>query len=102
MPLAMASTPRPDGASGAAHAVPPGAAQVGEAEPVRLPTANAPAQSPLFPSSDLPPAAPRAARARLPGRIAALLGKAPAPAPDRGALPQPAWPDSFFDSDAGS
>ena len=100
----MASTPRPDDPSGAAHAASPWAAQVSEAEPVRLPAANAAAQLPLFPSIDLPPAAPRAARARLPGRIKALLGKAraaPAPAPDRGALPNSAWPDSFFDADAG-
>ena len=101
MPPAMASPPRPGDASAAAHEASPWAAQVSEAEPARLPGANTPAQLPLFPSSGLPPAAPRAARARLSGGIKALLGKArAAPAPDR-ALPHSAWPDSFFDADAG-
>ena len=102
MPLAMAPPPRPAVPSGEAHAASPWAAQVSEAEPVRLPAANAPAQMPLFPSSDLPPAAPRAARARLSGRIKALLGNAhAAPAPAPGGLPGSPWPDSFFDADAG-
>ena len=104
MPLAMASAPRPDDPPGAAHAASPWATQVSEAEPVRLPAANAPAQLPLFPSSALPPAPSRAARARLPGRIKALLGKAraaDAPAPDPGGPSDPAWPDSFFDAEAG-
>ena len=97
----MASPPRPADPF-AARVASPWAARVSEAEPAQLPAASAPAQLPLFPSSDLPPAPPRAARARLPGRIKALLGKArAAPAPDSATPSRSAWPDSFFDADAG-
>ena len=72
-----------------------------EAGPAPLPVASAPAQLPLFTAGGLARAAPRA---RLPGRLEALLdkrGAVLAPAPDATSPPGSSWPDRFFDANAG-
>ena len=102
----MASTPHSDSPAGAPLAVPSWAAEASEAGPAPRPVVNAPAQLPLFATTELAPAAPRVRRARLPGRIEALLKKGRAapsatPPPDTGTLPGSSWPDSFFDADPG-
>jgi hypothetical protein len=99
MPLPMVSTPRSDDPAGTARPLPSWVDEVSEGYPVPLPGASA--QLPLFPPSELPPAAPRARRPRLPGRLKALLGTPrAAPSPDTSGLLGASWPDSFFDADA--
>jgi hypothetical protein len=103
MTLPANRSPLADDPSRPEGTTPSWAADMAEADPARLQgVAAAPQQMPLFHADDLAPAsAPaRPRRARLPGRLKALLS-APA-SPGSNDLPNLSWPDSFFDVSAGS
>ncbi len=78
------------------------AAEMAEAPAATTPRPP-PGQMALFPPDELAPAPPRTRRARLPGRIKALLTaiETPTQRPATG-LVAASWPDSFFDVAADS